>query len=108
MSAVLERLTLKHAEFQSLWQKGSAWGILTTSVPPTSGARKSWQKSILIFGRKPTTGDPLTQIDDAFNTLAREYHDLKKQIDDTPSSSDDTPSSSSEDSQDEKDQFQPP
>jgi hypothetical protein len=51
-------------------------------------------------------GDPLTQVDDALATLAREYHDLKKQFEDTPSSPEDTPSSDG--GLDEEDQPPPP
>ena len=108
MSAVLERLTLKHAEFQSLVAKRLGMGDLNDlSAANFRRAEELAEKYLDIWKEANDEGDPLTQIDDAFNTLAREYHDLKKQIDDTPSSSDDTPSSSSED-RDEKDQLQPP
>ena len=65
------------------------------------------EKYLDIWEEADRQGDPLTQVDDAITTLARECHDLKKQFDDTPSSPEDTPSSSDGDL-DEKDQLQPP
>jgi hypothetical protein len=109
MTSVCEQLTLKQVEFQRLLAKRLGMGDLKDlSAANFRRAEELAEKYLDIWKEANDEGDPLTQTDDAFNTLAREYHDLKKQIDDTPSSSDDTPSSSSEDSRDEKDQLQPP
>jgi len=108
MNSVLDQLTLKQVEVQSLVAKRLGMGDLKDLSPANlRRAEELAEKYLDIWKEANDEGDPLTQIDDAFNTLACEYHDLKKQIDDTPSSSDDTPSSSSED-RDEKDQLQPP
>jgi hypothetical protein len=108
MSAVLEQLMLKQAEFQSLVAKRLGMGDLKDLSPANfRRAEELAEKYLDIWKEADDQGDPLTQVDDVLNTLARECHDLKKQIDDTPSSSDDTPSSS-ESGPNEKDQLQPP
>jgi hypothetical protein len=49
------------------------------------------EKYLDIWEEADRQGDPLTRVDDALATLAREYHDLKKQFADTRSSPEDTP-----------------
>src|SRR5262245_20315906 len=106
MSSVLEQLMLKQVEFQSHLAKRLGMGDLK-DLSPTNLRRveELAEKYLDIWKEADSEGDPLTQIDDAFNTLARECHELKKQIDETPNSSDDAPSSGG---QDEEDDLPPP
>jgi hypothetical protein len=108
MNSVLEQLTLKQVEFLSLVAKRLGMGDLKDLSPANlRRAEELAEKYLDIWKEADGEGDPLTQVDDVFTTLAREYHDLKKQIDDAPPSSDDTPSASNG-GDDEKDQLQPP
>ena len=109
MSSLLDQLMLKQVEFQRLLANRLGMGDLKDLSPANlRRAEELAEKYLEIWKEADGEDDPLTHVNDAFNTLAREYHDLKKQIDDIPASSEDTLSSSSEDSRDEKDQFQPP
>jgi hypothetical protein len=108
MTSVREQLTLKQDEFQSLVAKRLGMGDLKDLSPANlRRAEELAEKYLDIWEEADRQGDPLTQVDDALTTLAREYHDLKKQFEDTPSSPEDTPSSS-DGGLDENDQLQPP
>lgn len=108
MTSVREQLTLKQDEFQSLVAKRLGMGDLKDLSPANlRRAEELAEKYLDIWEEADLQGDPLTQVDDALTTLAREYYDLKKQIDDAPPSSDDTPSASNG-GEDEEDQFRPP
>src|SRR5262245_24362660 len=104
MTSVLEQLMLKQVEFKSCLAKRLGMGNLKDLSPANlRRAEELAEKYLDIWKEADSEGDPLTQIDDAFNTLAREYHDLRKQIDETPNFSDDAPWS-----QDEEDELPPP
>jgi hypothetical protein len=108
MTSVREQLTLKQDEFQSLVAKRLGLGDLKDLSPANlRRAEELAEKYLEIWEEADRQGDPLTQVDDALTTLAREYYDLKKQFDDTPSPPEDAPSSS-DSGLDEKDPLQPP
>jgi hypothetical protein len=108
MTSVHEQLTLKQDEFKSLLAKRLGMSDLKDLSPANlRRAEELAEKYLEIWEEADRQGDPLTQVDDALTTLAREYHDLKKQFEDTPSSPEDTPSSS-DGGLDENDQLQPP
>ena len=85
MTSVREQLTLKQDEFQSLVAKRLGMGDLKDLSPANlRRAEELAEKYLDIWEEADLQGDPLTQVDDALTTLAREYYDLKKQIDDAP------------------------
>jgi hypothetical protein len=107
MTSVREKLTLKQDEFQSLVAERLGMGDLKDLSPANlRRAEELAERYLDVWEEADRQGDPLTQVDDALATLAREYHDLKKQFEDTPSSPEDTPSSDG--GLDEEDQPPPP
>ena len=81
------QLTAKKVQIQSLIAKKHGMGAFADLSPAnykrvevlTNGYLEMWEEA-------NREGNPATQGDEAFNTLARELHEIQKQIDATDSS----------------------
>src|SRR5262245_36369878 len=82
MTSALEQLMLKQVEFQRLLTKRLGMTDLKDLRPANLRRTEELAEKYLdIWKEADAEGDPLTRVDDAFNTLAHEVHELKIKTD---------------------------